>query len=651
MTNNTAQRIGCLLAFLWFGTALPPTLLAAPPAQNLGTVVVTGARRARKLKDTVNQTEVITRKQIEQTPARRLSELLETQLGVQLTNPDGAGTGINIQGLSSKHVLILVDGQRLSGRVRGILDLDRFPLEQIERVEIVKGATSALYGADAIGGVINIITRKNKRPFHANLSGRYGYGDGHLIDLNGSTGFYWKGWSGQLSLSWLKYDSWDLDPSDPATSGSHDHMFHAAARTSYRFSSRVQLSLRGDYQFRDRAGIDSNSVGAIYDRKNRTETSSASLFLNALLHSGPGPLVRLRWKANMAYFRDQFLYEQRKGDNEPTFQQTYDIILQSVAQLDVGIGTNHFISVGVDTLYETLTTDRLQSKSADRFRVAGFAQYEWMLAAPIRISVVPGIRAGYDTQFGPAINPKLSLRIDPVKGLAIRASYGWGFRAPDFKELYLQFENSAAGYVVVGNDQLQPELARSLQAGIEWTTLPWLTFRANFYYNDLEHLINTKNLPTQPNQPLRITYENIDSALTMGVETQVACKFQRYVQLVIGYTYLHSEDRSTGLPLLGRAPHRGNANLFLQIPQTGLRLTVSGTLVSPHPYEQDTDGDGELERLETQAYALLHARISYTFWHKRIEVAASLRNILNAGDPQLLPIRPRTFHIGLRIRY
>lgn len=628
-----------------------PKKRASSTSQHLDTIVVTGSRRGRRLKDTVNQTEVITRQQILRTPARRLSELLETQLGIQVTSVAGGGTGLQLQGLNSKYILILVDGQRLSGRQRGILDLDRFPLEQIERVEIVKGATSALYGSDAIGGVVNIITRKNKRPFFLNLSGRYGHGDGHLMDANGSTGFYWKGWSGQLSLTWLRYDAWDLDPSDPGTTGSDDHFFQVSGRTSYRISPRTHISLRGDYQLRDRAGIDNNSVGAIYDRKNRTETSTASFFLNSLLLANEDLMLRLRWKNSMAYFRDQFLHSHRGGVAPPTFQKTHDWIGQSVAQLDLGVGSSHFISVGLDALYEHLETDRLQEAYAHRFRGAMFAQYEWMLLKPIRISLVPGVRAGYDTQFGPTINPKMSLRIDPVKGLAIRASYGWGFRAPDFKELYLQFENGAAGYVVIGNHDLKPELSKSLQVGVEWLGTSWLTFRANFYRNDLENLINTETIPTGAGEPLRITYRNIDAAVTQGVETQIAFSYQKYLQLTLGYAFLMSEDLSTKQALLGRTPHQGNVSLFAQHPGLGLRLTLSGTFVGVRPFEQDLNGDGELERVDADAYALLHARLSYTFWRKKFEVFLSLRNILNAGDPRFLPIRPRTFYVGLRFRH
>lgn len=622
-----------------------------PKAIKLKVIEVTSELRKRRLKDTVTQIQVITREQIVRASARRISELLETQLGVQV-EPSAHGTGLQLQGLSSKYILILLNGQRLSGRISGVLDLDRFPVEQIERIEILKGATSALYGSDAIGGVINIITRRNKRPFFANLSGRYGYGGGHMADVNGTAGFYWRGWSGQLSLSFLKHEAFDLDPSTPSTTGIDDQAFLIAGQTAYDFSSNVRLSLRADYQLRDRVAIDSNSIGAIFDRRNRTETSTTHLFLNAKWSLPQNLLVRFRWKNQLAFYKDQYLSEQR-GASAGEVQNTVDMIVQSVAQLDLGFGSSHFLSIGLDGLYENLNTDRLTQEYADRGRIALFAQYEWMMQAPIRISLVPGIRVGYDTQYDFAINPKLSLRIDPIKGLAFRASYGWGFRAPDFKELYLQFANVSAGYRVEGNNQLSPERSRSLQVGVEWTSLPWMTLRANFYRNDLENLINTQSLPTEPGQPLRFTYSNVGEAVTQGVEAQVAFSYKKIFQLTLGYTYLYSEDLTTKQALLGRAAHRANFALFGQIPQIGLRLTIRGALVGPRPFEEDTNADGVLERIEADAYMLLHARLGYRlpFWKRRFEIFAAVNNILDAGEQRYLPIRPRTFFAGARFHY
>ena len=605
--------------------------------QRLKTIVVTGSRRARQLRDTVLQTEVITRKQIVRLSAVRLSEALETHLGVQVNLGAGAGASLQIQGLESKHILVLLDGHRINGRVDGVLDLDRFPLEQIERIEIVKGATSALYGSDAIGGVINIITRKPKQPFSVNFMGQYGYGDSHLVDLSGSVGFRVRGWSGLLSLSWFKHENWDIAPGDIATTGGDDSQFQVSGRTSYRFSKKVKLSIKGGYQLRDRASVDLSKRGGTYDRTNKTETGDLSISLNALL----GGLTRLRWKTGITHFRDRYRNAKRNSKRVAKPENTYDWIMQSVAQLDIGIGNSHVISAGIDGTYERIESDRIKQGSANRGRIALFAQYEWMLHKPIRISVVPGLRVGYDTQYSFSVNPKLSFRIDPVKSLAFRASYGWGFRAPDFKELYLQF--ALPGVVVSGNPLLQPEYARSLQVGVEWSKLRWLILRANFYRNDLNNLINKQN--SMDGRTLLVTFKNVDAAITQGFESQVVLSYQKYIQFSVGYTYLWSEDLATKKPLLERAAHKGNVQFFGQIPNIGLRLSIRGTLIGPRDVMKTTT-----QREVLPAYLLLHARLSYLFWKRRVELFASLNNIANVGMTQWLPIRPRTFYAGVRLR-
>lgn len=122
-------------------------------------IVVTGSRGERRLKDSTVATEVISRKKIEASGARNAAEVLETQLGIDVV-PFFGGSRVRMLGLDSQYVLILIDGERISGRLNNAVDLSRFKVQNIERIEIVKGASSALYGADAIGGVINLITRE-----------------------------------------------------------------------------------------------------------------------------------------------------------------------------------------------------------------------------------------------------------------------------------------------------------------------------------------------------------------------------------------------------------------------------------------------------------------------------------------------------------
>ncbi|MDF1506508.1 TonB-dependent receptor plug domain-containing protein, partial [Roseisolibacter sp. H3M3-2] len=163
----SVRRVGHLPAEAWLDVAAGATaertlrLDAAPLA--LDQVVVTAARRAQRLGDAVTTTEVVTRADIARTGAADLSAVLTEQTGIQLQGGHPAGAGVMLQGIGSERVLVLLDGQPVAGRISGVLDLSRIPASMVERVEVVKGPQSTLYGTDAMGGVINVITRTPAR--------------------------------------------------------------------------------------------------------------------------------------------------------------------------------------------------------------------------------------------------------------------------------------------------------------------------------------------------------------------------------------------------------------------------------------------------------------------------------------------------------
>jgi outer membrane receptor for ferrienterochelin and colicins len=168
----------------------------SPPAvEEKPIIVVTGSRREQRLKDSTSMTEVISKKRIEQTGARNLGEVLQGQLGVDVV-PFFGGSRVRMLGMDSQYVLFLVDSERIAGRLDNAVDLTRFKTQNIERIEIVKGSSSALYGADAMGGVINMITRETEKDQEYNLRTTYGNGRKKFIHRSGKCKNY--NWNEQL---------------------------------------------------------------------------------------------------------------------------------------------------------------------------------------------------------------------------------------------------------------------------------------------------------------------------------------------------------------------------------------------------------------------------------------------------------------------
>jgi outer membrane receptor for ferrienterochelin and colicins len=601
--------------------------------------VVTATRTSQRASESATPIDVIPRAEIERSGARDLAEVLALHPSVQIER-SFAGAGVYVQGLEPQHVLILLDGQRMIGRTNGVIDLSRIPVERIEQVEISRGASSVLYGSDALGGVINIVTRSTRRRFETSLQAQYG--TLNALDLRGSGGLRFRWGSLTLTSGWHRRDAYRLRSEGLATSGSAFDEQQVSGRLDLRPLSRLRLGASAAYLRRRMDGIDQYETGATLDRTNLTETLDTSLSPEVQL----GP-VRLRSVLQYSYFRDQYLLDQRRGSQLDSFQETREHLVRGDVQADVLLPRSNLLSVGGELLYERLYTPRLSSGEGSRIRGALFAQDQWRIVKSLGLSLVPALRFDADSQFGHNLAPKLALRIAPWPALMARASYGAGFRAPLFKELLLLFENPGAGYVVQGRLDLRPETSHSVNLGVESTPRPWLTLSLNLFRNELRDLIQPLLLPAAGGPgPQRFSYGNIASAYTQGVEAALRLRSGDTLSLDLNYTLTDAQDAQLGRELDGRPRHRGNLSLTARHPDWGIDVMTRVALIGPRAYHTDDDGDGEVTRIEAPAYVL---------WDARIELALSRvigaflggQNLLDAGEPRFLPIPPRTLFVGI----
>lgn len=608
------------------------------PAEEVPEVVVTGSRTERRLADSAAATEVISRQDIEASGAENVAGVLEEHSGLDVTRSNVSGGNVRIQGLDARYVLILVNGERVAGRVDGAIDLARFPVEDIQRIEILRGPSSALYGADAIGGVINLITRAPTRPWEADGHARYG--SLNSVDASARGGMLRGPFTASLAGGYHRRDGFDLNPADAATDGSAFDAGNASGRVSWRASDALTLVATADWFMRHQRAVDSGPGGALYDRQNLTETLSASLSPTFTL--GRDRRTRLRVSAWYTLYRDQFLRDQRGSDALDQYQQTQNHIANASAVLDHTLHPRHVLTVGAEGYFEHLTADRLRNGSGDRQRLAAFAQHQW---TPLdRFMVVPGVRVDIDSQFGVAPTPKLQLRWDPLPALALRASYGWGFRAPSFQELLLVFQNPTAGYVIEGNADLQPERSRAVNVSAEWrpSRRVWLT--VNLYRNDIDNLIEPiAETPANPADPTPYRYRNIASAWTMGAELSARLRPVDGVVVDLGYTLTTTRDLASDRPLEGRAMHRANAGLQLRHARTGLEFSSRAALIGPRPFYSVPGVT------EAPPWLSLDLRAAWT-WRRALTVFAGCDNVLDEGDSLTLRVQPRTFYAGVTLR-
>ena len=618
-----------------------PTAAEATEAEDrerairLDQVVVTGTRTAQRFSDSPVEVQLITAAQIKDSGAREVAELLEREGGVTVTRVAGRGTSIEIQGLSSDQVLILIDGRRVVGRINGAIDLTRLKAAGIERIEIVKGPSSALYGSDALGGVVNIITKSGGNG--TTVTARAD--SGKNFETFGGLGYERERFHGHLSAGGSLTSSFDLNKTTPSTDGIDGRNRFATFNHTQQFSPRFALRSTADYSLDDTSRVDAGA--ATFDVIKRIEE----------LRVGLAPQFTLNERTSLALdgyytrYDDQFLQDQRGSDANDRIERTLDQLYVTGAQLNHQWRA-HLLSVGLEAQFETLTADRLATEG-ERDRQSVFVQDQLTLLEGDRLTLVPGLRYDRDSQFGSAISPKLAARYNVSPDLFVRASAGQGYRAPDFKQLLLRFDNPAVGYRVEGNPELKPERSTGYNLGATWYANASVSLSGTLFHNRVKNLIDivqlTPGRPT-PGDPVLFTYVNIERARLTGSDVQVewrpALAQGRPLSLRLGHGYLDSEDADTGQPLSGRARHRANADIGWRKPQ--YELGLRGVWIGKRVFQTELDtGGAPTGAGEADPYFLFDTRAQWKGW-RVFDLTLGVNNLFDEGESRFLPIQPRS---------
>ena len=536
----------------------------------LDRVVVTASRREQMLKDVAITTELVTRDDIERSGATDLGSVLMEQTGIELQGGHPAGAGVMLQGIGSERILVLLDGQPLVGRIAGVFDVSRIPVSMVERIEIVKGPQSTLYGSEAMGGVVNIITRAAEATALGATATLFAGTQGRL---DGSAGIV----AGRGSLS----SSLDLSRRVTET-------------TPGRAEEGGALAARSDLAAKIRWARDSTySLEAALlalDERQRWRTGTFYNFGDNTQWSGRlgGTWLRGRHRFSPTVFASVFDHLSR-GSTEPkpiagdTGQRQIQRLYQAEALYSTRLGSDalHALDLGVQIKRDETESARVRGGLRSTTSAEPFVQLE--LVPTPRVSVLPGVRISHNSQWGTHTTPRVAARYRLTDALTLRASTGTGFRAPDFKELYMFFQNTGAGYAVIGSPDLQPERSTNVTGGAEWTS-DHAYLRGQLFWNRFRDFIETRAI-TAPGEPPVYQYANVDDGSTRGVDLEVGTSF-RSLRLESSYSGLSTRDRASGRPLLGRPSHSGRATLGYTLP-SGTRASVSGIYTGRTPMRRD----------------------------------------------------------------
>ena len=634
-------------------------------------VVVTGTGTQHLLKDAPVQTEVISGRQLQQYAGKSIEDILSGLTASFAFNENDMGSHLQMNGLGNSYVLILVDGRRLHGDNGGENDLSLIDPHNIEKIEIVKGASSALYGSDAIAGVINIITRKHREQglMLENTSRVGSYGD--IRQHNGIALNYGK-FSSYTNFQLQHSDGWQ-NTSEEALSQTEYHITDSRNKTVNRHTN-WQLAEHLTYQLTPK--IELYADGSIYWKRiyrpcgkhpgvdvktYDMQYNNASISVGGKWKLNETDVITLDadWKRHAykyvytdttltdGYVNGRFTnyFPYFPGDKElQSDQRLTQISLKGVFALPY----EQMLSAGFDYRYDWLEAPmRVKGGKATDNTQAIYVQDEWALLNPLYLTA--GLRLTRNEGFGTRLTPKLSAMLK-LGELRLRATWSQGYKTPTPKELHYQYIRNMNGvYLYLGNTDLKAQTSNYFGVSAEYT-LGHLTMTLSGYYNKVDNMIALVTIPTSEApgdlivqyDPMRVRqYQNMEDAKTYGID--FTARYQtKHFTAGGSYSYLDTKahqydsdhDVMQEVTIDGMAHHKANWYVtwnhdFSKLYHLG--IGIYGRMSSKRYYQIDGNGKG---------YQIWRLATTHQFG-KNLRLEAGIDNIFNYIDKT-----PHGLHLG-----
>ncbi len=525
-------------------------------------VVVTATRSERKLSNITVPVTIINAKTIQQNGALRLTDILKEQTGLTMTS--GFGAGVQLQGLNPDYTIILINGEPLVGRTAGVLDLNRIALGNIKKIEIVKGPSSSLYGSEAMAGVINIITDASTSiPLQASLR----YGTYNTIDVNLNNTLASKKLFYQGFYNYYNTDGYSIRPNSnnrvttPITrlTTSQQFKYNLTENTNLVFNTRLT-----DEKIISNIAVSNGGV-TIYS--NGKEHNTDINLTGSLNHRFSNDLKTSFRSYLSNYVSNQDLLTLSGAPYTDLLNHLFQRVEN---QTDWTVRKNLTGIFGAGAVWEGVKSSRYDNEKVRKNNTIqyGFTQWEWTPMA--KLIIIGGVRFDQNASYASAWSPKLSMLYKLNPQHKIKLSIGQGFKAPDFRQLYLDFTNAAAGnYSVFGSAEaqkvigqlnslgqigtlysnyyllksLQPESSTGIHLSWDWEPNPKTFISVQAFRNDIKNLIQVQQVGAYTSGAQIFSYLNIGRAYTQGLELETKYQWNSNWSLSGGYQFILTGDK------------------------------------------------------------------------------------------------------------
>lgn len=628
---------------LWGGTAFAAQ--EALDEYSLDAMVVTATRTEMTVKEAPSAVEIVDSKKLEQTQAKTLHDALKGALGVNVFNDFQGRSNVSIRGSESRHVLIMVDGKRMGGELSynsaNAWDVDRIRMEDVEKVEIIRGPAGALYGSDAIGGVINVITKTPNKNI-AEINYEYGWyengkGAGYKSNLylQGAENNY----SYKINAGLNKNRPYEVSEGNEANFYGKDQPLSLNVGYTFDNGNKLSFDVSRLKENNQEHSFSSKVTPSMHPMMPTTVTNKNGVVKNdnkrtdyALTYSGNDNKHDWMFRAYKSVYDKNYTSQSREDKfkngvlAESKVSNKFDTVKRTLSTIEgkdtINLSDKHKLTAGFEYRQDKSAGTRIKKNPAGMSNVhdaydeaeinylAAYVQDEIKLDA--KWLVIPSVRYDHSDKFGSEITSQIGTTYNAADDVRIKAVIGQGYKTPTVNELYHYWEmfpgawhnmgpmgmQFVPGKFYEGNPDLKPEKSLSYELAIEKDWGEKATVHLGAFRNEVKDLIETygtgafTNNTTHPGlaeQDAIQHYRNVPEAILQGVELYGSHRLGKDIYLNAGYTFLDAKDKTGNKRLSDRAKHQFTFGVSYQ-PENIYAWDFNFDLVSNiNYYCQDTD--------------------------------------------------------------